>query len=74
MSYFFLEADGERIQVFFSLIRNARWVGEDQEIISFDYLDHLDISVYKIDLDVDESEYGREVWNMLLQVTNLDAS
>lgn len=78
MGSFKWEVDGELIEIVFSLIRNGRWVDPDSEgrrdMIAFDYLDYEDIYVTLADLDVDDNEYDRDLWDMLLQVTNLDAS
>lgn len=65
---------GENVDIIFSLIRNGRWLTDDHDAILFDYLDCEEICVMLIDLDIEESEYDRNLWNMLLQVTNLDAS
>lgn len=77
MGSFKWEVDGEWIEIVFSLIRNGQWLdpeGEYRGAIMFDYLDHEAIVVSLNDLDVDDNEYDRDLWNMLLQVTNLDAS
>lgn len=75
MDGFDWDYDGEPIHVVFSLIRNARWLNEDtKSSVTFDYLDYEDVVVMSADLDVEDSEYDRELWSMLLQVTNLDAS
>lgn len=74
MSSFTWKIDGEWVEIIFSLIRNARWLDDDRDAMVFEYRDYPYVCVMAIDLDIEESEYGREVWNMLLQVTNLDAS
>lgn len=80
MGSFSWEVDGEVVEIVFSLIRNGQAImGQDSyegqiRAIRFDYLEHEDIVVYLADLDIEDSEYDRDLWNMLLQVTNLDAS
>jgi hypothetical protein len=74
MGSFTWEVDGERVEIIFSLIRNARWLDDDHDAVCFDFRDHEDICVMAIDLDLENSEYGRDLWQMLLQVTNLDAT
>lgn len=77
MDGFWWDVDGEQVKIIFSMIRNAYWLDDDHDVIVFDYLDHLGISVMKIDLEDDDGEmdeYSQEVWSMLLQASGLDAS
>lgn len=74
MSDFAWLVDGEWVNIVFSLIRNGRWLNDDKDAILFDYLDHEMIMVGLAELDIEENEYDRDLWDMLLQVTNLKAS
>jgi hypothetical protein len=78
MGSFKWRVDGEVINIIFSLIRNARWLDPrnqgNKNTIVFDYLDYEDVFVGVTDLDIEENEYDRELWSMLLQATNLEAT
>lgn len=74
MSSFKWDVDGEMVDIVFSLIRNAEWLNEDtKDAIVFEYLDHPYICVMQVDLDMD-NDREREIWEMLLQVSGLDAT
>ena len=76
MDGFNWDVDGETIRIIFSLIRNAQWLNDEaataKDAIVFEYLDHPYVCVMQADLDLEGSEYDRELWNMLLQATDLD--
>ena len=74
MGSFKWQYGGEWIEIVFSLIENAEWLDDDHDVVVFDYLDYSAVMVGLDDLDIEESEYDRDLWNMLLQVTNLDAT
>jgi hypothetical protein len=78
MGSFNWDVDGQDVRIVFSLIRNAKWLDTKgtgrRDAIVFDYLDYDTIVVSLADLDIEESEYDRELWTMLLQVTGLDAT
>lgn len=78
MGSFRWDVDGEMVDIVFSLIQNARWLDTKgtgrRDIVVFDYLDHEDIVISLADLDVEESEYDRDLWNMLLQVSGLETT
>lgn len=65
--FWWKDDDGRDLQIYFSLCENGAWVGEEKDFISFDYTDHYDIYISKTDVN-------EEVWNMLLQVLNLEAT
>lgn len=77
MDGFYWDVDGEQVKIIFSMIRDAEWLNDEHDAVFFDYLDHLGICVMKIDLEDEDGilgEYEQEVWSMLLQASDLDAS
>jgi hypothetical protein len=76
--------EGKIIEIIFSLIRNSRPIYASRSTkytnageligIRFDYLDYEDISVGIGDLDIENDDYHKELWNMLLQTSNVEAT
>lgn len=67
MASFWWKQYGEKIEIFFSECRNGRWRSEQKQCIKFDYLDYYDLFICSEDVEED-------VWRMLLQVLDLDAT
>lgn len=68
MSFFWWkDDDGRDLQIYFSLCENGAWVGDEWDLIRFDYVDHYALFVPKMDVSED-------VWDMLLQVLNLETT
>lgn len=72
MSWFRVKVDGEWRDIMFAAIRGGEWIipGEAMFLHTDDEF-LIPVSIYDYDM---EDEDDRETWNMLLQVSNLDAS
>lgn len=72
MSWFRVKVDGEWKDILFASIRGGTWAVPGEAMILYtDTYPFIPVYIYDYDM---EDEDDRETWNMLLQVSNLDAS